>query len=117
MIDNDAIRTATEQLAAAIRQSDEYKQYKALKDTINENETTRTLLKQYMSVQTKLQMAAVSGRDADSEDVERFNKLSGLLYMQNEVAQYLMAQMRMQQVTGEVIQRVANAAELELPGM
>ena len=118
-MENDSVRTATEQLAAAIRESEEYRQYKALRDTVMDNETNRTLLKEYQRTQTKLQMAAVAGSDASSEDVERFNKLSALLYMNADVAQYLVSQMRLQQLTGEVFQAVAKAAELdlELPGM
>ncbi|MDD3214765.1 MAG: YlbF family regulator [Eubacteriales bacterium] len=114
-----SVRAAMEQLAAAIRESEEYKQYKVLKEAVDENETNRALLKEYQRVQTRLQMAAAAGTDASSEDVEKFNKLSALLYMNSEVAQYLMAQMRLQQMTGEVFQSVARAAELdlELPGM
>ncbi|MCE5342699.1 MAG: YlbF family regulator [Eubacteriales bacterium] len=119
MMDNAAVHAATEQLTEAIRESEEYRQYKALKDAVMENETNRALLKEYQRTQTRLQMVAVAGRDADSDDVERFNKLSALLYMNSDVAQYLMAQMRMQQLTGEVFQSVAKAAELDLdlPGM
>jgi len=119
MMDNAAVRAATEQLAAAIRASDEYRQYKTLRDAVMENETNRTLLKEYQRTQTRLQMAAVAGSDAGADDVERFNRLSALLYMNADVAQYLMAQMRLQQLTGEVFQSVAHAAELEmdLPGM
>ncbi len=119
MIENGAVRAATEQLASAIRESDEYRQYKTLRDTVTENETNRALLKEYQRTQTRLQMAAAAGTDADAADVERFNKLSALLYMNNEIARYLMAQMRLQQLTGEVFQSVTKAAELELelPGM
>ena len=118
-MENASVRAATEQLFSAIRESDEYLRYKALKDTVMDNETNRALLKEYQRTQTRLQMAAVAGHDADADDVERFNKLSGLLYMNPDVAQYLMAQMRMQQLAGEVFQSVTRAAELELelPGM
>lgn len=119
MIDNASVRAATEQLAAAIHDSEEYRQYKTLKDVVMDNETNKALLKEYQRTQTKLQMAAMSGHDADADDVQRFQKLSALLYMNNDVAQYLVAQMRVQQLTGEVFQSVAKAAEfdLELPGM
>ena len=116
---NATVREATEQLAAAIRKSEEYRQYKALKDAVMENETNRALLKEYQRTQTKLQMAAVSGAEASDDDVQRFQQLSSLLYMNNEVAQYLLAQLRVQQLTSSIFQSVAQAAELdfELPGM
>ena len=118
-MENTSVRAATDQLTQAIRESEEYRQYKTLKDAVMENETNRALLKEYQRTQTRLQMAAVAGHDADPGDVERFNKLTGLLYMNGDVAQYLVAQLRMQQLAGDVFQRVTRAAELdlELPGM
>ena len=114
-----SVNEATELLANAIRHTEEYQQYQALKDAVLANETNRALLKEYQRLQTKLQMAAVSGLESSSEDVQRFQQMTSLLYMNAETAQYLMAQMRVQQLTGEVFQRVTNAAglELELPGM
>ena len=119
MIDNQPISEATERLAAAIQQSDEYRQFAAVKAAVMENETNRTLLKEYQRTQTRLQMAAAAGVNADEADVERFNRMSSLLYMNAEVAQYLLAQMRLTQMAGEGFQRVAKAAglELDLPGL
>ena len=117
MIENAVVREATQQLAAALRDSEEDRQDKVLKDTIMENETNQALLKEFQRTQTRLQMAAVSGHDAEAEDVQKFQQLSSLLYMNAELAQYLMAQMRLQQMAGEVFQQIWNAAELEFPGM
>ena len=113
------VQEATDQLAEAIRASDAYLAYSDLRATVMADETNRTLLKEYQRTQTRLQMAAVSGYEADADDVQCFEKLTSLLYMNNEVAQYLVAQIRLQQLTGEVFQSVAKAAELdlELPGM
>lgn len=118
-MENTSVREATERLAEAIRESDAYREYKALKETVMAEETNRALLKEYQRTQTRLQMAAVSGHEADGDDVQRFNRLTSLLYMNGDVAQYLVAQIRLQQLTGEVFQRVTAAAELELelPGM
>ena len=119
MLDHPTIPEATEQLAAALRGSDECRQYLALKDAVMASESNRALLKEYQRTQTRLQMAAVSGQEADSDDVERFSKLSSLLYMNAEVAQYLIAQLRVQQMMGSVFQSIAGAAglDIDLPGM
>ena len=119
MIEDASVREATERLAAAIRDSETYRQYKDLKETVMAEEANRALLKEYQRTQTRLQMAAAAGVNAEEEDVQRFNRMSSLLYMNADVAQYLVAQMRLTQMAGEVFQRVAKAAELELdlPGM
>jgi len=119
MIEQTTIREATERLAQALRDSDECRQYLERKESVMASETNRALLKEYQRTQTRLQMAAVGGQTADSDDVERFGKLTTLLYMNTEVAQYLVAQLRVQQLAGEVFQSVAKAAglDMELPGM
>ena len=119
MSDRPTVRSATEQLTEAIRESDEFLQYKALKDSVMVSDTNRALLKEYQRTQTRLQMAAAGGADASADEVERFNKLSALLYMNSDVAQYLVAQMRLLTLAGDVFQQITKAAELEmdLPGM
>ena len=118
-MERETVQEATLRLAQAIRESEEYRQYKALKDVVMADDTNRALLREYQRTQTRLQMAAASGVDADADDVSRFGKLTTLLYMNSDLAQYLVAQMRITQMAGEVFQRVASAAELELelPGM
>lgn len=116
---NQDIQAASGQLAAAIRRSDEYAQFKQLKDVVMADETNKALLNEYQRLQTKLQMAAVAGADSTHEDVQRFQQLSALLMMNAAVSQYLIAQMRMQQIMSEVFQTITKAAELEikLPGI
>ena len=116
---NPSIQNASSQLAAAIRQSEEYAVYKQLKDAVMVDETNKALIHEYQRLQTKLQMAAVTGADSTEDDVQRFQQLSGLMMMNASIQQYLLAQMRVQQMMSEVFQTITQAAELEinLPGM
>jgi cell fate (sporulation/competence/biofilm development) regulator YlbF (YheA/YmcA/DUF963 family) len=113
------LEKATEALAAAIQDTEEFRTYRALKELVMEDDTNRALLKEYQKAQMTLQMAAMAGKEADDETVERFSRLSDLLYMNNDVAQYLLAQLRMQKLAGEVFQALSRASELEFetPGM
>ena len=83
------IELATQRLAQAIRESEEYILYSGLKDAVMSDETNKTLLKEYQKAQTVLQMAAMAGKDADEDTVQRFSQL--WLPMNNQVAQYLLA--------------------------
>ena len=83
MSDRPTVRSATEQLTEAIRESDEFLQYKALKDSVMVSDTNRALLKEYQRTQTRLQMAAA---DKSEEIMRRAQKQPGLL------AQYLLMQ-------------------------
>ena len=116
---NESIRYASDQLAAAIRQSEEFAVYKQLKDVVMADETNKALLNEYQRLQTRLQMAAVLGADTEDDDVQRFQKLSGLMMMNTGISQYLLAQMRIQQLMSEIFQTITQAADMEikLPGM
>lgn len=118
-MNNSAIQTASDQLAAAIRRSEEYLVYKQLKDEVMADDTNKTLINEYQRLQTKLQMAAVTGADSTQDDVQRFQQLSALLMMNSVISQYFLAQMRVQQMMSEVFQTITQAADLEikLPGM
>ncbi len=116
---NPDIKSASDALAAAIRQSEEYLTYKQLKDSVLADQTNKALVTEYQRLQTKLQMEAVMGTDASETDVQNFKQLSGLLMMNASIAQYMLAQMRVQQMMSEIFQTVTLAAEMEinLPGI
>lgn len=115
---NHEIQSASNNLADAIRKSDEYAVFKQLKEAVMADDTNKALLSEYQRLQTKLQMAAVIGADSTQDDVQRFQQLSALLMMNASVSQYLVAQMRVQQMMSEVFQTITQAAELDikLPG-
>ena len=115
----EAIEQATRQLIGTIRDSEEYTVYQALKEAVMSDNTNCAMLAEYQKAQIELQAAAVCGKNADAEATQRFSRLSSLLFMNNEVAQYLMAQLQLQKIVGEICQRMMDAAGLEvrLPGM
>jgi len=83
------------------------------------DETVAALIKEYKKLQITLQMAMMSGQQADSEDMQRFSGISSLLFGKPEVSQYLLAEMRLQQAMADIFKIITEAADLdmELPGM
>ena len=61
--------SSTYRLAQDIRDSEEYKTYHELKETVMSDETTAALIREYRKLQMSLQMAAVSGQNPDTEDM------------------------------------------------
>ncbi|MBQ7486904.1 MAG: YlbF family regulator [Clostridia bacterium] len=105
-------------LAEEIRQSDECVKLRELKDKAYSDETNRVLLEEYKRLQLRLQMSMVSGAgQMPNEDMQRFQKLAALLYMNNDVQAYLMAEMQMQKTLADVFKIVTDAAGIhfELP--
>ena len=106
-------------LARDIRQSEEYRTYHSLKDEVMADETIAALIKEYKKLQVTLQVAMMSGQQADAEDMQRFSGISSLLFGKPEVSQYLLAEMRLQQAMADIFKIITEAADLDLdiPGM
>ena len=107
--------SSTYRLAQDIRDSDEYKTYHELKETVMADETTAALIREYRKLQVTLQMSAMSGQSADAEDMQRFSGISALLFSKPEVSQYLLAEMRLQQALADIFKIVTEAADLDMP--
>ena len=101
-------------LASDIRQSEEYQTYHRLKDDVMADETVAALIREYKKLQLSLQMAAMSGQQPDSDDMQRFSGISALLFGKPEVSQYLLAEMRLQQAMADIFKILTDAADLDV---
>ena len=110
----DRILQSADALAAEIRRSEPRREYARLQETVMADGTNRTLLQEYKRLQMQLQMQAMGGGRAPPEDTERFSRLSALLYMNADVQAYLLAEMKLQKTLADVIQRVAEAAGIQM---
>lgn len=111
--------SSTYSLAREIRESEEYKTYHALKDEVMGDETTAALIREYRKLQVELQIASMNGSRPDPESMQRFSGISTLLFSKQEVSQFLLAEMRLQQMLGDIFKIVTEAADIEIavPGM
>ena len=111
--------SSTYRLAQEIRDSEEYKTYHDLKESVMAEETTAALIREYRKLQMTLQMTAMSGQTADAETMQRFSGISTLLFSKQEVSSFLMAEMRLQQVLGDIFKIVTEAADVDMsiPGL
>jgi len=106
-------------LARAIRESEACSEYRRLKEEIDANETNRALVKEYKKLQMQLQLAAVAGAQTSDEEVQRFQQIGGLLFAQPVTSQFLLCEMRVQQMMADVYKTLSDAAGLDMnmPGM
>ena len=111
--------SSTYRLAQDIRDSEAYRTYHELRETVMADETTAALIKEYRKLQMTLQMSAVSGQSADAESMQRFSGISTLLFSKPEVSNFLMAEMRLQQAMADIFKIVTEAADLDMsiPGL
>ena len=111
--------SSTHRLAQEIRDSEEYRTYHELKESVMSDETTAALIREYRKLQMKLQMAAAGGQTPDAEDMQRFSGISTLLFSKQEVSNYLLAEMRLQQALADIFRIVTEAADVDMsiPGL
>ncbi|MBR5108729.1 MAG: YlbF family regulator [Clostridia bacterium] len=111
--------SSTYRLAQDIRDSEEYKTYHELKETVMSDETTAALIREYRKLQMSIQMSAMSGTTANEEDMQRFSGISTLLFSKQEVSRYLLSEMQLQQALADIFKIVTEAADLEIsvPGI
>lgn len=96
------IEEAQKQLAEAIRETDEYKYYMQCKSDAYENPTVGALLDEFSKLQTKLQMFALTGKEPDGEEMQRYQSLSALLFATPEASAFLLSKIQMQKKMADV---------------
>ena len=101
-------------LAQSIRESEEWQTYHALRENVMAEETQAALIREYKKLSIRIQMAAMSGQSADSEEIQRFSGISALLFSKPEVSQYLLAEMRLQQAMADIFKILTEAADIDL---
>ena len=105
----------TRQLATAIRETEEYKEYARLKEEIDADAGIKALLGEYRRLQTSLQMRMLSGQGMEGDDQQRFQQLNMLLFADHRTSGFLMAEMRLQKLMAEIFETLTRAAGMEIP--
>ncbi len=107
--------SSTYRLAQDIRDSEEYKTYHELKESVMADETTAALVHEYRKLQMSIQMSAMSGTNASEEDMQRFSGISTLLFSKPEVSRFLLSELQLQQALADIFRIVTEAADLDMP--
>lgn len=105
-------------LAEEIRQSEEYRTYHGLKETVMADETQAALIREYRKMQIGIQMNLMAGQQNDPEEMQRFSALTALLYAKPEVSQFLLAEIQLQQTMADLMKIITEATglDIQLPG-
>lgn len=104
------LQQAADALLNALRRTEAFQAYDTLQKSVMADEVNRRLLARFTRAQSALQMAAVAGSEPREEDAREFEKLSTLLYENEEISEYLLAQMKVQQMVAEVLDAITREA-------
>lgn len=101
------------ELARDIRASEEYKRFEAAKERVASDPNTIGLLKEYKRLELRCQAAYVSG-EQDHESMEKLQRLVALLQMNEDAAEYIMAEFGLSRALGDVYRILADAAGVDM---
>ena len=106
-------------LARELEQSEECREYRRLKEIVEESDTSKALIKEYRRLQMMLQMASISRNQMPQDEMSRFSQLSSLLYAGTDTSAFLLAEMRLQQIMADIFGMLTKAAgiPMDLPGL
>ncbi len=89
-------------LARAIKEAPEYKEYLRLKDLASQNEELAAMLNDFQSKQFEMQTKAVLGEELSSELMEQLQSLSQIIMRDPLAFEYLQAMQRFQLLVNDV---------------
>ena len=112
---DENLRRAADDPLNALHETESWKRYAALRESVMADEGTAALLRRFAAAQSALQMATLSGSEPREEDTRAFEQLSALLYDSEEASEYLLAQMKVQQLVAQLMEKITREAGLDIP--
>lgn len=100
-------------LAAAIKASEEFKQYEEKKQVIDANPQIKEAINDFMKRQMEMQMAQMTGQDVGADMMQQMQQLSAVLMQDPSAAQYLQCQMRFSMMMADVYKIIGEAADFD----
>ena len=101
------------QLAQDIKECEEYKEYKVLKDELYADANTKELLKQYKTLQFEAQAVIYSGQQPGEETMEKLQKLGEVLQFNPKITQYFAAEYKLNTTISDIYKIIGDACELQ----
>ncbi|MBR4234513.1 MAG: YlbF family regulator [Clostridia bacterium] len=104
-------------LASQLKESEEYKEYKRLKDIAFEDGTNRTLLEELKRLQFRMQAKAAGGEKPDEEEMQKLMRISSLLQLNSDASAYIMAEFRFQKLIADIYKIIGDAAGIDIDAL
>ena len=103
-------------LADELKNSEEYRAYRAARERAFQNDSTKNLIAEYHKLQRKAQ-ASVLGGEPNQELMQQLQKLGEVLQFDADAAAFLMAEYRLNTMLGDVYKILAEAIDIDLSAL
>ena len=108
------IKTKTNELAQALKQSAQYKEYERCKEIALADDSTRALLAEYNRLKRAAQAAVALGRELDELSAHKLNRLTEWLQMDEAASALLLAEYNLNRLLGDVYRVLAEAVGIKI---
>ena len=105
------------QLATAIKESEECKQYTDVRQKVEANSELDAAIKDFMNKQFEFQTRQMMGEELDQEEFVKLQQLSAVLMQDPLTSEYFQCQMRFSTMMSDVYKIVGDAADFGLGPM
>jgi len=104
---------ATE-LARALKESEEYKDYKEALEKVNANDKNKKMLADFKRQEFQLQAVQLSGQQPEKEDVDKLQRLYQILCYDNDMSNYFAAEFRFNRMMSDVYKIISDAVPIDM---
>lgn len=102
-------------LARAIKESEEFKQYDYLKKVIDQNENLSKMVKDFQAKQFELQAKQMMGEEMTPDMMQSVQELYQIIMTDPTAAQYMQAEMRFSLMMNDVYKILGEVMGLAMP--
>ena len=102
------------QLAAAIKESEECKQYNAVREKLEANPELNAAVMDFMKKQFEFQTNQLMGNEIDQEEFMQLQQLSAVLMQDPLTSEYFQCQMRFSTMMSDVYKIIGDTADFGL---
>ncbi len=103
------------QLAKALKDSTEYKEYKQIKEEVDKDEAKKTISEEFRKKQLELQTLKTFGQDISDEQMQELHRLHSIVSMDEKVKVLVQTEQRLGQLLSDIYKIIGDALKLEEP--
>lgn len=99
------------QLARAIKNSNEYKEFQKLDDEISKVPELRNMILDFRKRQIEIQSEQIMGKEPDKEKLEKIKELFEIINKDPKAREYFNAELRLSQMMADISKILSEAME------
>ncbi|MDO5718032.1 MAG: YlbF family regulator [Tissierellia bacterium] len=101
------------ELASAIKTSEEFKEFKDLHKEVMANEKNKEMVEDFRKKVIEYQVQNYGKEEQDQEELNKIQQLQNALMMNQDIAKYMMAEMRFSQIYDDINKILIEAIKVD----